>query len=189
LNRSGSDGALAQLGLEQLRSNGLPSSGKTFPDGEQYRVEIASVEDELCLSTVIEAAAEYEVPVCRVSQGSGVTLLDDTEIDRMVHAAAQAGIELSLFARPNASWTDSAMSRAPAGAVIAASAHGLDELTGALDEIKRAADLGVRSVLIADLGVLSAFGQLRESGWLPFDMKAKTSVMLPTANPLAAASW
>jgi hypothetical protein len=45
----------------------------------------------------------------------------------------------------------------------------------------------VRSVLIADLGLLSVFGRLRAAGALPADMRAKVSVMLPAANPASAA--
>jgi hypothetical protein len=41
-------------------------------------------------------------------------------------------------------------------------------------------------VLIADVGVLSAFTAMREAGELPADMQAKISVMLPAANPAAA---
>ena len=41
-------------------------------------------------------------------------------------------------------------------------------------------------MLVADLGVLSAFTALKEAGGLPPDMQAKVSVMLPAANPAAA---
>jgi hypothetical protein len=78
------------------------------------------------------------------------------------------------------------MARAPAGGVVAAAARGQDQLSAVVDEIRRAADLGVRSVLIADLGVLFVFGQLKQRGDLPADMQAKISVMLPVANPAAA---
>jgi hypothetical protein len=70
---------------------------------------------------------------------------------------------------------------------MAAAAHGQDQVAQALDEIDRAAEHGIRSVLIADLGVLSAFGQLRQAGALPREMQAKISVMLPAANPASAA--
>ena len=104
----------------------------------------------------------------------------------MTAMTAAAGVELSLFARPCAGWDASAMARSPAGGVVAASARGQDQLSAVVDEIRRAADLGVRSVLIADLGVLSVFGQLKERGDLPADMQAKISVMLPVANPASA---
>src|SRR5439155_4089710 len=55
-----------------------------------------------------------------------------------------------------------------------------------LDDCRRAAAHGFRSVLIADLGVLSLFSQAKRAGLLPDDMQAKVSVMLPAANPASA---
>jgi len=177
---------LAGLGLPPGDAHALPGSGRVFPDGCHYRVEIPSVEGPRCLEAVLTEAERLAVPVVRVSQGSGVGLLSDTDVKEMVDLAGGAGVELSLYARPCAGWDVSAMSRSPAGAVMAASARGQDQLAAVIDEIRRAADLGVRSVLIADVGVLSVFGQLRETGVLPPDMRAKVSVMLPVANPATA---
>ena len=56
-----------------------------------------------------------------------------------------------------------------------------------LEDCVRAAAHGFRSVLIADLGVLALFGEARSAGLLPAEMQAKVSVMLPAANPAAAA--
>jgi hypothetical protein len=144
------------------------------------------VEGPRCLATVLAEAKRYEVPVTRVSQGTGVGLLTDAEITEMVAMAAEAGLELSLFARPCAGWDTSAAARAPGGGALAAAARGSEQLAAVVDEIRRAADLGVRSVLVADLGVLSVLGQLRSAGELPADLQAKVSVMLPVANPATA---
>jgi hypothetical protein len=176
---------LAGLGLPPGDCHSLPRSTSRFPDGAQYRVEIPSVEGFCCLEAVLTEARRLDVPVTRVSQGSGVGLLTDDEITEMVRLAADANVELSLFARPCAGWDTSAMARSPAGAGLAPLARGQDQFAAVIDEIRRAADLGVRSVLVADLGVLSVFGRLRASGVLPPDMQAKVSVMLPVANPAA----
>jgi Peptidase family U32 len=164
----------------------LPSSLKRFPDGAAYRVEIPSTEGPRSLDAVIEEAKRLDVTVHRVSQGSGVFLLTDEELDAMVRTAAGAGVEVSLFARPGAGWGTSAMARSKAGAVVAASARGQEQLVAALEDVRRAADHGFRSVLISDVGVLSVFSAMREAGELPPDMQAKISVMLPAANAAAA---
>lgn len=177
---------LADLGLPAGDDHALTPSTRRFADGSQLRVEIPSVEGPRCLETVLTEAARREVPVARVSQGSGVGLLTDAEVRAMVELAAASQVELSLFARPCAGWDTSAMASAPAGAVIAPTARGQDQLVAVVDEIRRAADLGVRSVLISDLGVLAVFGELREAGVLPEEMQAKVSVMLPAANPASA---
>jgi hypothetical protein len=78
------------------------------------------------------------------------------------------------------------MARAPAGAVVAATSRGQEQVVQGIEDVQRAAAYGIRSVLIADLGLLSVFGEMRRVGELPNDMQAKISVMLPAANPAAA---
>jgi hypothetical protein len=177
---------LESMGLPSRDLRELPDSAKRFPDGAQYRVEIPSTEGPECLEAVLEEARRMSVRVQRVSQGSGVFMLTDAELDRMAALGRDAGIEVSLFTRPNAAWGTSAASRAPAGGALAASAHGQNQLVACLDEARRAAAHGFRSVLIADLGVLSVFDAMRRQGVLPSDMQAKVSVMLPAANPATA---
>ncbi len=164
----------------------LPPSAKRFPDGVRYRVEIPSTEGPRCLAAALEEAERLDVPVRRISQGSGVFLLTDVELDTMVEQADAAGVEVSLFARPCAGWGVSATARSAAGAGFAAAAHGQDQVAAVLDDVIRAAEHGIRSVLISDLGVLAAFGRLRTAGDLPSDMQAKVSVMLPITNAATA---
>lgn len=177
---------LGQLGLPPADLHELPTSEKRFPDGAQYRVEIPSTEGPRCLEALLEEADRLDVPVHRVSQGSGVFMLTDAELDEFVALAAAANVELSLFARPNAGWDTSATSRAPAGGVLAAAARGQDQLVAVLEDVVRAAGHGVRSVLLADIGALYVFSRLRASGLVPSDMQAKVSVMLPVANAATA---
>jgi hypothetical protein len=177
---------LHSVGLPPGDLNELPDSPRRFPDGAEYRIEIPSTEGPRCLEAVLEEAARLDVTVHRVSQGSGVFLLTDEELDELARLAAEANVEVSLFARPNAGWDTSAMARAPAGGALAPAARGQEQVVACLDDARRAAAHGIRSVLIADLGVLSAFAQARRAGLLPADMQAKVSVMLPAASPAAA---
>lgn len=177
---------LRSMGLPAGDLHDLPDSAQRFPDGAAFRVEIPSTEGPRCLESVIEEGKRYGVIVHRVSQGSGVFMHTDEELDEMARLAAGARMEVSLFARPNAGWDASAMARSPAGAVMAPAARGQEQVVAALEEVKRAAAHGFRSVLIADLGVLSVFGRMRAAGELPPDMQAKISVMLPAANPASA---
>ena len=177
---------LRELGLPEDDARELPDSPFTFRDGAQYRVEIPSTEGPDCLAAVFEEADALGVPIHRVSQGSGVFLLTDEELDAMAALAASRAAEVSLFARPTAGWGPSAMALAPAGAVLSGAVRGAGQLAAALDDVCRAAAHGFRSVLVSDIGLLAAFGQARERGLLPADMQAKISVMLPVANPPAA---
>jgi hypothetical protein len=177
---------LESAGLPGDDLHALPDSDKRFPDGAHYRVEIPSTEGPDCLQAVLEEAERLGVAVHRVSQGSGVFLQTDDELDEMARLAAEVSVEVSLFARPNAAWGTSAMARSPAGAVVASCAHGQAQVVAALDDVRRAAHHGFRSVLISDIGVLAAFGEMRQAREIPTNMQAKISVMLPVANASAA---
>jgi hypothetical protein len=178
--------ALEELGLPAGDLHALPTSEKRFPDGAQYRFEIPSTEGPRCLDAVLEEADRLDVPIHRISQGSGVFLLTDAELDELAATAAAAPVEVSLFTRPNAGWDASATARAPAGGALAPAVRGQEQLVAVLEDAVRAAEHGIRSVLIADTGALYAFRELRAAGVLPADMQAKVSVMLPVANAATA---
>jgi hypothetical protein len=178
--------ALELAGLPPGDLHELPTSEKRFRDGAQYRFEIPSTEGPRCLEAVVDEAARLGVPIHRVSQGSGVFMLTDAELDEVAGLAAEARMEVSLFARPNAGWDASATSRAPTGGALAAATRGQDQLIAVLEDVVRAAEHGVRSVLLADVGALHAFSRLRAAGVVPSDMQAKVSVMLPVANAATA---
>src|SRR5204862_2311180 len=103
---------LRTIGLPSGDLHGLPTSEKRFPDGAQYRVEIPSTEGPRALEALLDEAARLDVRVHRVSQGSGVFMLSDAELNEMAHLAAAATVEVSLFARPNAGWDTSAQATA-----------------------------------------------------------------------------
>jgi len=161
----------------------LPESAVRFPDGAQYRVEIPSTEGPRALRAVVEAAKQYRVTVHRVSQGSGIMLLTDEEIREMLRIGRGEGMEVSLFVGPRAAWDTGGQVASPAGRVLACGQRGMDQLRYALDDIKRGCDLGLRGVLIADLGLLWLADEAKRSGQLPANLVIKTSVQLPAANP------
>jgi peptidase U32-like protein len=177
---------LRSVGLPDHDLGELPESGKRFPDGAHYRIEIPSTEGPRVFEAVLEEAERRDVPVVRVSQGSGVFMHTNDELDEMARLGALAGVEVSLFARPNAGWDASAMARAPVGPLVGPVARGADQLVAVLEDVRRAAAHGIRSVLIQDLGALSMFAAMRAAGELPADMQAKVSVMMPVANPASA---
>ena len=182
------------LSEQHLRDLGLPApgdpaagpSGAAFGDGGQVRIEIPSVEGPQAMYVVLEQAAAHEVPVHRVSQGSGVWMLSDAEIAEMVTLGRERGTEVVLFVGPRAAWGAARQSLAPGGAVAAASLYGADGLAAGIDEALRAAELGVDGVLVADLGLMMVLGALKTRGVLPAGFQLKVSVSLPVANPATA---
>src|SRR3982750_3515208 len=155
---------VAGQGLPAHDLNELPDSGKRFSEAAQSRVEIPSTEGPRCLAAVLEEAERLRVRVHPVSQGSRGFLPTGAELDELARTAAAGRVEVSLFARPNAAWGLSATARVHAG--FAAAAHGQEQLVANLEDCVRAAAHGFRSVLIADIGVLSLFDAARREGLL-----------------------
>jgi len=83
---------LRSIGLPGGDLHELPTSDKRFPDGAQYRVEIPSTEGPRALEAVLEEAERLDVRIHRVSQGSGVFMLSDAELDEMARLAAAATV-------------------------------------------------------------------------------------------------
>jgi hypothetical protein len=176
---------LSGLGLPARDLLDLPDSEKRFPDGAQYRVEIPSVEGPRVLEAVIEEAQRRGVLLHRVSQGSGIMLLTDGELLEMCAMAREAGLELSLFVGPRASWETGATVISGAGKVLGAQHRGQDQLAYALEDVLRGVSLGLRGVLVADAGLLWVIRDLKERGELPDDLVVKVSVQLAAANAAA----
>jgi hypothetical protein len=176
---------LERIGLPPGDLHDLPSSSQRFPDGGQWRVEIPSVEGPNALRAVFESADALGVPVHRVSQGSGVMLLTDDELDEMREIAAARGIEVSLFIGPRAGWDTGAMAYATAGRVVAPKVRGMDQLVQAVEDARRACEHGIESVLVTDEGLLEVLGEMKRAGELPETLILKGSVMLGAANPVS----
>lgn len=174
---------LESLGVPARDDHRLPDSESRFPDGAQYRLEIPSVEGPNALKVVLEESERLDLPVQRISQGSGIMLQTDEEIREMAYLGHHAGIEVSLFVGPRAGWDIGAMSQLPAGRVVAPRLRGADQLVYALEDVKRACGLGIRSILVADEGLLWAVNEMKKAGELPENLIIKISVMMGAANP------
>jgi hypothetical protein len=177
---------LQQLGLPPGDAHGLPASAKRFADGGQYRVEIPSCEGPRAMRAVVDEAASRRVPVHRVSQGSGVMLQTDDEIREMLALGREQGIEVCLFVGPRANWDVGVQAASTSGRVIGSGLRGADQLAFGIEDVLHGASLGLRSVLVADLGQLSVLGRMKRSGDLPADFVLKVSVTLAAPNPAAA---
>ena len=159
-------------------------SSALFADGLRYRIEIPSVEGPRVFEAVLAEADNRGVPVRRISQGSGVMMLTDGEIREMAQLGATAGVEVSLFLGPRGAWDTGGQSSATGAAGGVARGHAGVEASVA--EVRRGTALGIRSFLVADLGVLATLGRMKAVGELPETLVLKTSVLLPCGNPDSA---
>jgi hypothetical protein len=173
------DGLLGDLGLAR------PSSGpRTFPDGAAFRIEIPSVEGPRVLDAVLAAAEAEGVTVNRVSQGSGAVLLRASELRDMAQAGYDTGTEVCLFVGPRERYGPGAHPRSPDGAAHGDQVRGVRQLRYALEDVRRAVEQGIRSFLVADLGLLRAVTAAQARGDLPAAIVWKISAAMAPSNPL-----
>src|SRR5574337_2000130 len=177
---------LAKLKLPYEDNHALKPTSLRFKDGGQYRFEIPSVEGPRVFREVLDAARNLNVPIHRVSQGSGVMLLTKAEISEMAHIGHDQRIEVCLFVGPRATFETGAQTSSAAGKVIGLQHRGADQLVYALEDVRHACDLGIRSVLPADLGLIWVLNEMKKKGELPKNLVIKSSVTLPAANPATA---
>ncbi|MER7187700.1 hypothetical protein ABT404_51000, partial [Streptomyces hyaluromycini] len=96
--------ALAALGLGAPALDPADASAHSFPGGGKWRTEIPSCEGPEALAVVLKESSRLDVPIHRISQGSGVWMLTDAEITEMVEATNERDIELCLFTGPRGTW-------------------------------------------------------------------------------------
>lgn len=175
---------LSELGLEPPART-APASPHRFPDGRRHRYEIPSVEGPAVLRAVVEEAAALGVRIDRVSQGSGIMMLSDAQLDELVALGREHGIEVCLFLGPRGAWD--AGGQALVTEAAAGVARGAEAVEACVAEARRACSHGIRSLLVGDVGVLDVLARLRGRGHLPGDLVFKTSAILCAANPATAA--
>lgn len=159
------------------------SSQKRFPDGASFRIEIPSVEGPNPLKALLQEADKRQVPVHRVSQGSGIMLQSRNEMLEMFRIGSDRGIEVNLFAGPRASYDTGGLIKSPSGQFVGWQVRGADQLNSAMEEVRYACDLGLRSILVADIGQLLLIREFKKQGILPEDLVVKSSATLCPSNP------
>ncbi|CAM5568210.1 hypothetical protein AB0H45_13575 [Streptomyces atroolivaceus] len=180
------DAVLTALGLGPAPLSPADTSPHSFPDGGSWRTEVPSVEGPEALGVVLKESARLDVPVHRISQGSGIWMLTDAEITEMVEGCAERDIELCLFTGPRGTWDTGASVRTDSGGAGLRS-RGHDALAGCVEDALRATGLGVKCLLVADEGVLWTLHRLREQGVLPADTTFKVSALIGPVNPASYA--
>jgi len=176
---------LSELGVGAQEAG--RKEAKSFPDGAAFRIEIPSVEGPRVLAAVLDAAEAEGITVNRVSQGSGAGLLRLSELRDMAQAGHAAGVEVCLFAGPRERYGTGAHPRSAEGSGHGDQVRGTRQLGYALDDVLRAAEQGIRSFLVADLGLLVALRKAQERGDLPEGIVWKVSAAMAPSNPLTLA--
>lgn len=177
---------LENIGLPNGDLYTLPTSEKRFPDGGQYRFEVPGIQGPAAMKSLLEQLDEYGIGIHRVTQTKGIMFLTDEEIATMVEYAERWKLDLVLACGPRATTDTSASVKTEEGQRMGYRLRGQEQIVRGIEEIRRAARLGVRSFLIYDEGLLWVLNQAREKGFIPADCKFKVSAHAGHGNPCSA---
>ena len=175
---------LKKIGIEEILNDF--KSSKRFNDGGQYRFEVPGIQSPKTMKTLLNESRKNDVFIHRVTQTKGIMLLSDSEIEEMVNLAINYGCELFLSVGPRATYDTSATVHTKEGSRIGYRLRGYDNLVYAIEDVKRACDMGVRGILLYDEGLLWVLNKMRNEGEIPKNTHFKLSAHAGHSNPAAA---
>jgi len=177
---------LIKMGLPQGDAYDLPTSQKRFSDGAQYRFEVPGIQGPTAMKSLIDEVIEKNLVIHRVTQTKGIMLLTDNEISEMVSLAKQGKVDLVLSIGPRATYDTSASVLTPEGQRMGLRLRGQEQIIRAVEDVKRAVNLGCRSFLLYDEGLLWILNEMRIQGEIPSNSKFKISAHTGHGNPCSA---
>lgn len=175
--------------LGKLRINETSSdfySMKRFKDSGQYRFEVPGIQSPKTMKALLEESTKKNLTIHRITQTKGIMLLTDSEIKEMVSLAKEYKVELFLAVGPRATYDTSATVHTNEGSRIGYRLRGYDNLVYAIEDVKRASNIGVRGILLYDEGLLWVLNKMRKEGELPKNIKFKLSAHAGHGNPASA---
>ncbi len=174
---------LAKTGVPGNDLGDLPSSGKSFPDGCHWRVELSGMESVNILRAAIDNCKKEGVPFHRsISLVRGMTWYTKEELKEFAKVAADNGIEVIATPGPRPTWYSGRMIATPEGALSGLRMRGNDSIAHYIEDILRGIDAGFRGFLVWDEGVLFLLKKMKENGDIPKDITFKVSIFAGHAN-------
>lgn len=176
--------AMARLGLPQGDAWDLPTSGRSFPDGALWRSEVPTVNSADAMRALLETAKNvYGMDINRVDDTYGIVRHTKQEIQEYVAIAKDFGCELNFSVGPRATYDTGATVLSQQGVRVGYRLRGMEQLVRAIEDVKRAIDLGVRGIICYDEGMLWVMAQMRKEGSLPKNLHIKLSAHMGACNP------
>lgn len=177
---------LEKIGMPSGDAYQLPNSEKRFSDCAQYRFEVPGIQGPVAMQSLLEEISNLNLIIHRVTQTKGIMLLTDKEIVEMVKLAKQGQVDLVLSIGPRSTYDTSASVLTQEGQRMGLRLRGQDQIVRAIEDVKRAHELGCNSFLIYDEGLLWILNEMRLQGELPLTLKIKVSAHTGHGNPCSA---
>ena len=165
----------------------LPESKFRFSDGAQYRLEVPTVNSADTFRAILETAEKYGVVINRIDETRGIMIHTDEELKTYIQLAKDYQVELNLSVGPRAQY-DLSPQRATGtaeGGRIGYRLRGMEQVVRAVEDVKRAIELGCRGIVVYDEGLLWLLNEMRKDGEIPKDMSFKLSAHCEHGNPIS----
>ncbi|MBE6500146.1 MAG: peptidase [Methanobrevibacter thaueri] len=175
---------LEKIGINETLENYI--SQKKFNDKGQYRFEIPGIQSPIIMKALLEETDKNNLFIHRITQTKGIMMLSDDEICEMVDLAKNYKCELFLSVGPRATYDTSATVHTKEGSRIGYRLRGYNNLVYAIEDVKRACELGVRGILLYDEGLLWVLNQMRNENEIPKNVHFKLSAHAGHSNPASA---
>lgn len=176
--------ALERVGIPSQDFYGLPTSGKRFPDGAWYRMEISGIERSNVLEAMIDEMEKRDIIIHRIIAAvMGSTLLDERELKDFAQMAKDANLEVILTPGPRSAWDTGRQLVTPEGSLSGIRYRGSNQLRYVISDILRCIEIGFRGFLVIDEGLLWVLNQMRENGDIPANVIFKVSIYTGHGSP------
>lgn len=175
--------ALSRLGLPPGDDYSLPTSTRRFPDGAQFRMEVPTVNSLRTAEALLNRSIQLGTFINRITETSGIFRYSSKDIRDWVSLCAGYGCDLVMSPGPRATYDTGASVRTTDGVRMGYRLRGAEQLVYAIEDVKRAYELGVRSFIAYDEGFLWLVGEMRRQGDLPSNLQVKVSAHCGHCNP------
>ena len=178
---------LKSLELPDCNNVHLKRSSKTFDQGGHYGVELPAINTLRQMEATIAALKSEGVYCTRFNETHGSHLLSDAEISDMLQICNENsyGVLFGIGPRPEYD-VNSSFYRTKFGLEMGRQLNNNEIFAQALDEVFRLCDLGVRGIIVYDIGLMRIVSELRATGKLPSGLVIKTSSHCMVTNaPIA----
>jgi hypothetical protein len=179
---------MEKTGLPGRDAHDLPTSKKSFPDGAQYRIEIAGIEYYENFAAMMEEAGKYKLPVHRaICTVGGSAYMDFEDMRKLARHARDERVEVVMVIGHRKGWDVGSKELGyPEGLPQGARHRGCDSISYWLEDMMRCLEAGIRGFLVLDEGCLRLVNQMRAEGFIPPETIFKWSVFGGQSSPAGA---
>ncbi len=175
-------------GLPGRDAYDLPTSKITFPDGANYRMEVAGIEHYSNFAAMMDEAKKLKLPIQRaICTVGGSTYMGFDDMKKLAKHAHDEQVEVIMVIGHRKGWDVGSKEMGYSEGVPQGPRHrGCDSISYWIEDMMRCLEAGIRGFLVYDEGCLRLVNKMREDGFIPKETIFKWSVFGGQCSPAGA---